>query len=137
MENIEFHEGDFVQRKDGAIGYIYYVCHCSDCKKRGFFEPVVKYLNGEEDYISIYDASDIPRNYIQIGKYVFDENARSKIKNNCPKYSLIGEITYKDIDPDIISNALLDMKNNNYIPVLKDMYSREKVYWILKKEENY
>lgn len=85
MENIEFHEGDFVQRKDGAIGYIYYVCHCSDCKKRGFFEPVVKYLNGEEDYISIYDASDIPRNYIQIGKYVFDENARSKIKNNCPK----------------------------------------------------
>lgn len=135
MENIEFHEGDFVQRKDGAIGYIYYICHCSDCKSRGFFEPTIKYLNGETEYISNYDVKNLENSYIQIGAHVFDKNAKSKIKNNCPKYSLIGEITYKDINPDIISNALLDMKNNNYVPVLKDvMYSGEKLYWILKKE---
>ena len=70
--------------------------------------------------------------------FLYFEGSRAR------KWSLENEIievqetkTYKDIDSDIISNALLDMKNNNYIPVLKDMYSREKVYWILKKEENY
>lgn len=143
MSTFEFHEGDFVQRNDGTIGYVESVCHCSECKSRGFFEPTIKYLNGETEYISNYGVKNIKNSYIQIGTHVFDENAKNKfdenaknkIKNNCSKYSLIGEITYKDINPDIISNALLDMKNNNYVPVLKDiLYSGEKLYWILKKE---
>lgn len=135
MDNIEFHEGDFVQNKNGDVGYVESVCHCSECKSRGFFEPTIKYLNGETEYISNYDVKNLENSYIQIGTHVFDKNTKSKIKNNCPKYSLIGEITYKDIDPDIISNALIDMKNNNYVPVLKDIsYSGAKLYWILKKE---
>ena len=55
MDNIEFHEGDFVQRKDGATGYVESVCHCDECLKRGFFEPTIKYLNGETEYLSNYD----------------------------------------------------------------------------------
>lgn len=139
MENIEFHEGDFVQRKDGAIGYVESVCHCDECLKRGFFEPTIKYFNGETEYLTGYDVKNIPKCYIQIGTHIFSKSAlepeRSKKKNNCAKYSLIGEITFKDVNPDIIPNVLLDMKNNNYVPVLKDiLYSGEKLYWILKKE---
>ena len=142
MDNIEFHEGDFVQRKDGATGYVDSVCHCDECLKRGFFEPTIKYLNGETEYLSNYDVNNIPECYIQIGTHIFSksipEPEKNKSRNNCTKYSLIGEITYKDINQDTISNVLLDMKNNNYIPVLKDiLYSGDKLYWILKKEENY
>lgn len=139
MDNIEFHEGDFVQRKDGTTGYVESVCHCDECLNRGFFEPTIKYLNGETEYLTNYDVNNIPKYYIQIGTHIFSKSVpepeKSKNRNHCPKYSLIGEITYKDIDPDIISNALLDMKNNNYVPVLKDIsYSGAKLYWILKKE---
>lgn len=137
MENIEFHEGDFVQRKDGEIGYVESVCHCDECLKRGFFEPTIKYLNGETEYLTNYDIKNIPKCYIQIGTHVFSKSIPEpeQGKNNYTKYSLIGEIIYKGLDSNVISSVLLDMKNNNYVPVLKDiLYSGEKLYWILKKE---
>ena len=34
---IEFHEGDYVENNDGRTGYVSSICHCDECKKRGFF----------------------------------------------------------------------------------------------------
>lgn len=134
MENIEFHEGDFVQRKDGEIGYVKTVCHCIECKRRGFFEPVISYLNGEEEDISIFSVPSIPQNYIQIGKHIFNESVRKNVKKY-PKYSLIGKITYKDVDPDIIAAAMSDIEKRSYIPALTKGYcDGSKTFWILKKE---
>ena len=41
ITDIQFHEGDYVENSDGKIGYISSICHCDECKKRGFFEPNV------------------------------------------------------------------------------------------------
>ena len=54
--DIQFHEGDFVENKDGKIGYISSICHCDECKKRGFFDPTITYLDGTTDYISNYSV---------------------------------------------------------------------------------
>lgn len=73
VTDIEFHEGDFVENNDGRTGYISSICHCDECKKRGFFEPTIKYSDGTEDYISNYSAKTIQYDYKQIGLQKFNE----------------------------------------------------------------
>lgn len=79
--DIEFHEGDFVENNNGKIGYISYICHCDECKKRGFFEPTITYLDGTTDYISNYSIKNVPLNYKQIGirKFSTEDTLKSKI----------------------------------------------------------
>ena len=65
--DIQFHEGDYVENKDGKIGYISSICHCDECKKRGFFEPTITYSDGTTDYISNYSVKNVSSDYKQIG----------------------------------------------------------------------
>ena len=65
--DIQFHEGDYVENSNGKIGYISSICHCDECKKRGFFEPTITYSDGTTDYISNYSVKTIPSDYKQIG----------------------------------------------------------------------
>lgn len=69
--DIQFHNGDFVENKDGKIGYISSICHCDECKKRGFFEPTITYLDGTTDYISNYSVKTVTSDYKQIGTQRF------------------------------------------------------------------
>ena len=79
--DIQFHEGDFVENKDGKIGYISSICHCAECKKRGFFEPTITYSDGTTDYISNYSVKTIPSDYKQIGvqKFSTEDELRNRI----------------------------------------------------------
>lgn len=79
--DIQFHEGDFVENKDGKIGYISSICHCDKCKKRGFFEPTITYSDGTTDYISNYSVKTVPSDYKQIGiqKFSTEDELRNKI----------------------------------------------------------
>lgn len=79
--DIQFHEGDFVKNKDGKIGYISSICHCDECKKRGFFEPTITYSDGTTDYISNYSAKTVASDYKQIGiqKFSTEDELRNKI----------------------------------------------------------
>ena len=52
----EFHVGDYVETKDGKVGYITKICHCEVCKDRGFYEPYVRYNDGEEEYITVHEV---------------------------------------------------------------------------------
>lgn len=81
ITDIQFHEGDFVESSDGKIGYISSICHCDECKKRGFFEPTIQYLDGTTDYISNYSAKTIPSDYKQIGtqKFSTEDVLRNRI----------------------------------------------------------
>ena len=67
ITDIQFHEGDYVESSDGKIGYISYICHCDECKKRGFFEPTITYSDGTTDYISNYSVKTVSSDYKQIG----------------------------------------------------------------------
>ena len=81
--DIQFHEGDFVENKDGKIGYISSICHCDECKKRGFFEPTITYSDGTTDYISNYSVKTIPSDYKQIGiqKFSTEDSIENTLKN--------------------------------------------------------
>lgn len=81
ITDIQFHEGDYVENKDGKIGYISSICHCDECKKRGFFEPTITYSDGTTDYISNYSVKSVPFDYKQIGtqKFSTEDVLRNKI----------------------------------------------------------
>ena len=71
VTDIQFHEGDYVENKEGKIGYISSICHCDECKKRGFFEPTITYSDGTTDYISNYSVKTVSSDYKQIGTRKF------------------------------------------------------------------
>ena len=71
ITDIQFHEGDYVENNDGKIGYISSICHCDECRKRGFFEPTITYSDGTTDYISNYSVKTVSFDYKQIGTQKF------------------------------------------------------------------
>lgn len=71
ITDIQFHESDYVENNEGKIGYISSICHCDECKKRGFFEPTITYSDGTTDYISNYSVKSVPFDYKQIGTQKF------------------------------------------------------------------
>lgn len=79
--DIQFHEGDYVENNDGKIGYISSICHCDECKKRGFFEPTITYADGTTDYISNYSVKTVLSDYKQIGtqKFSTEDVLRNRI----------------------------------------------------------
>ena len=81
VTDIQFHEGDYVENNDGKIGYISSICHCDECKKRGFFEPTITYSDGTTDYISNYSVKTVSSDYKQIGiqKFSTEDELRNKI----------------------------------------------------------
>lgn len=78
VTDIKFNIGDFVENRDGRIGYISDICHCDECKKRGFFEPTIQYLDGTSDYISNYSVKYVSKDYKQIGTQKFDNDYYEK-----------------------------------------------------------
>ena len=81
VTDIQFHEGDYVENNDGKIGYISSICHCDECKKRGFFEPTITYSDGTTDYISNYSVKTVSSDYKQIGiqKFSTEDELRNII----------------------------------------------------------
>lgn len=81
ITDIQFHEGDYVENNDGKIGYISFICHCDECKKRGFFEPTITYSDGTTDYISNYSVKTVSSDYKQIGtqKFSTEDVLRNRI----------------------------------------------------------
>lgn len=81
ITDIQFHEGDYVENSNGKIGYISSICHCDECKKRGFFEPTITYSDGTTDYISNYSVETVSSDYKQIGtqKFSTEDELRNRI----------------------------------------------------------
>lgn len=81
ITDVQFHEGDYVENNDGKIGYISSICHCDECKKRGFFEPTITYSDGTTDYISNYSVKTVSFDYKQIGtqKFSTEDTLRNRI----------------------------------------------------------
>lgn len=79
ITDIQFHEGDYIENSNGKIGYISSICHCDECKKRGFFEPTITYSDGTTDYISNYSVKTVSSDYKQIGTQKF--STEDELKN--------------------------------------------------------
>ena len=78
-----FKVGDKVVTADGLKGVITHICTCFDCKKRGFYESLVKFKNGKVDYITVSDKQNGFKSYYSIGDHVF---------GNLDKESVIREL---------------------------------------------
>ena len=74
----EFHVGDYVETKEGRVGYITKICHCEVCKDRGFYEPYVRYNDGEEEYITVHEVEHFQDFYNRIGQYDFTKPEQPK-----------------------------------------------------------
>lgn len=80
IKDYKFKVGDEVITIKGVRGFIDRICECSECQRRGFYEPVWSYhegneLSGEwyEDYISATDAILGFPGYYKIGEYRFHD----------------------------------------------------------------
>jgi len=74
----EFHVGDYVENKDGEVGYIKKVCHCENCKMRGFYEPYICYKDGADDYITFSQKDNLDTYFNRIGQYDFTKPEQSE-----------------------------------------------------------
>lgn len=66
-----FSVGDKVITADGREGVIISVCTCDRCKERGFYEPTVRFDDGEETYITYIEKEYGFEEYYQIGDHIF------------------------------------------------------------------
>lgn len=120
VTDMKFNIGDFVENRDGRIGYISDICHCDECKKRGFFEPTIQYSDGTSDYISNYSVKHVSKDYKQIGIQKFDNNY----------YEKEIESLKHQLEMEKSKSAYWKMKANGEEPVL--MGTREGMVHILR-----
>lgn len=74
---MELKEGMYVRDEYYGIGQIKEICTCEQCKERGFYEPIIDYVNHTE-YVSSYNnmqlyegkASHNIIDLIEVGDYV-------------------------------------------------------------------
>lgn len=120
VTDIKFNIGDFVENRDGRIGYISDICHCDECKRRGFFESTIRYLDGTSDYISNYSVKHVSQDYKQIGTQKFDNDY----------YEKEIESLKHQLEMEKSKSAYWKMKANGEEPVL--MGTREGMVHILR-----
>ena len=112
----DFHVGDYVEDINGNVGYIDFICDCDKCKERGFNEPRIRYISGEEDYITVYQLEHLDKSYKRIGKYEFKKKTPIiKSIDSITVYSTTDEdkpfkITFSDFDKD---KAEIESVNND------------------------
>lgn len=128
VTDIKFNIGDFVEDRDGRIGYISDICHCDECKKRGFFEPTIQYLDSTSDYISNYSVKHVSKDYKQIGIQKFDNDYYEKEDNDYYEKEI--ESLKHQLEMEKSKSAYWKMKANGEEPVL--MGTREGMVHILR-----
>lgn len=74
-----FNVGDEVITVEGEKGTITRICDCSECRKRGFLEPLWKNENGDVLCISHYDAVEDFYAYYKIGDYHFNPFNKNRV----------------------------------------------------------
>ena len=106
--NYEFHVGDYVETRDGKVGYIYY------CRPNVL---VFKTPDGGQYEIStdVLDWSDHPENvFKRIGAYDFTKKEKKKIENPVkPQWSMPVEDLIDKINELVDAvNKLMDKEDN-------------------------
>ncbi len=106
-----FKVNDVVITTYGLLGRIESFCTCTECERRGFYEPSIKYFrdNFGNDYITNYEYEDNFTGYYKIGNNIFgdkpskedvqsriEENAKKieKAENNIKEYKRLLEFLY-------------------------------------------
>lgn len=105
-----FKVGDQVIMDDGRVGVIASICDCDRCKNRGFYEPNVKMVIGNDQiWISDTDKRNGFISFYKIGDQVFgnvDKEATKRIRER------IADIRHELVNYESQLNVLSDLTNN-------------------------
>ncbi len=75
----EFHVGDYVEIKDGRVGYINFVGKCST--EMAAFNFTIHTIHNKEPSAHFYDTySNLPQHFNRIGQYNFTKKDEGKIE---------------------------------------------------------
>ena len=118
--NYEFHVGDYVETRDGKVGYIYY------------FRPnvlVFKTPDGGQYEIStdVLDWSDRPENvFKRIGAYDFTKKEKKKIEpiSDCNKHIFANAIKSDNQLVRVVSDDILN-KINELVDAVNKLMDKE------------
>ena len=73
IKDYKFNVGDKVITVYGELGEISSICTCEHCEECGFYEPTWFTVDGNEHYITRWDAKHGFAEYYQIGSYRFND----------------------------------------------------------------
>ena len=77
----DFKVGDIVVTDTGEVGFIESICDCEQCKKRRFYEPTAKMIDGNDTiYITCTCKNNGFKSFYQIGKYKFGNLDKESVK---------------------------------------------------------
>ena len=118
LKKYDFKPGDYVEDRDGNVGYIDFICDCSECRRRGWLEPHVIYPRYDSDYIYRYEMEEPEKYYRRIGKYQFKNNLDNVVFKTIDGITLTGitdedkpyKVTIRNYDN---RSAELCAENNN------------------------
>lgn len=134
-QKYDFHVGDYVEDIDGNVGYIDFICDCDKCKERGFNEPRIHYVSGEEDYITVYQLEHLDKSYKRIGKYEFKK--KDPIIKSIDSIIVAGtteedesfKVTFSDFDKDKAEiESVCDNGKKTLSLIIHDGYSMKVDY---------
>lgn len=74
-----FNVGDEVITVEGEKGTIVDICDCSECKRRGFLEPIWENDDGDKLCISNHEALEGFYAYYKIGEYRFSPFNKNRV----------------------------------------------------------
>ena len=119
----DFKVGDIVVTDTGEVGFIESVCDCDRCKKRGFYEPRAKTIDGDDTiYITDTCKSNGFISFYQIGKYKF---------GNLDKASVLRSIEYINKDIKEVTERLKRYKKQlHHISMLETLEKENKDFLV-------
>lgn len=114
----EFEVGDIVITSTGQIGIIEDLCQCDRCEARGFYEPLVKVLVGNDAiYITDNDKRVNFRSFYKIGKHIFGnidmDNVDYDIENENKKVQEAATRVRKYREQLHVLEKLAELKEND------------------------
>lgn len=130
--NYEFHIGDYVETKDGRVGYITQVAFTNEVKRWCF----IRIMRRQNDFIIAFEGPEdlIPEKFNRIGKYDFTKKAEDKdegkIEPLCEEYTKsfpICEVTNMGYTSECYSFDLgiVGKKINELIEVVNQLKNKD------------
>lgn len=115
---IDIKKHDKVITADGLAGEVLRVCNCSECAERGFYEPLVRYENGTEDYITCNQAKRNFSNFYLIGTTILGNKVEVSEIEQCIEQNKARIAEIKAENDQLRKQAwrLQNAMNGEYVP---------------------
>lgn len=126
-EEIKFSIGIYIEDVYGNKGYVKDFCTCTECQKRGFFEPIVEYAYGEE-YVTQYMCEHPEEFFSKIGAFDVQAYKNEKLGFDNGSIDITNSIIEENIKNvfKVVCECVTDKNELLYITI--DTKNADEVY---------